>query len=565
MNIKETFSAKWLHFIVFFVVLLLVYGNSFTNPFIRDDVTYIQNNDSLKHMENFKKIFTNDYFSMTGELSYRPLATSSYFLNYALWKSNIKGWRISNTFLHFLNVCILYLLINTLFHDVKLSFIGSLVFALHPINTESILGVSFNEELLFSFFSLLSIFFYVKKDFIEKVKQNYFIFLSCIMYILAVFSKETAIILPLLILVYDVSFKRKKRTLSYLFFLIISGFYLWIRFIILPGTGQELRVPYIGGSLISNVLTMSKVFITYLRLMILPVNLRQFYYFSISRTLDLGVIMSFLGILTVIMILYLIRKKKSFFLFLWIILPLIPVMNILPFLKNTYLSERYLYFSSMPASLLIAMVSFQEYSWIKGNIINFCRKIPLIGLIIFFTFTVIERNKDWKDIFLFCKKGVEKESRSSYAHIALGNEYYKREMVREAIQQFEVAIELNKNFGPIHITLGGLYHTSGQLDAAYTSYKKGFELGHNTSRGHFNFGLLLQKQGKYDKAIKAYETAIKIDGRFKNAYLLLSDLYIREKNYDKSIELLEKGISLNPNDSEIREKLQKIEKEIKAR
>ncbi|MCF6154704.1 MAG: hypothetical protein E3K36_05520 [Candidatus Brocadia sp.] len=120
------------------------------------------NNPYIKDWKYFPTLFTGNYFKISGELSYRPLVTLSYFIDYTLWHHNPFGFHLANLLLHALNVFLVYSLISEITKDLELAGISSLFFGVHPILTETVNSVGFREDLLCATFFLLTLFFYVK-------------------------------------------------------------------------------------------------------------------------------------------------------------------------------------------------------------------------------------------------------------------------------------------------------------------------------------------------------------------------------------------------------------------
>jgi hypothetical protein len=83
------------------VVILgsLVYANSLLNSFVFDDAEVVVKTDLIRSWKYLPLLFSPDYFVVSGEKSYRPLVTLSYFLDYALWKFNPWGFHLHNIIL----------------------------------------------------------------------------------------------------------------------------------------------------------------------------------------------------------------------------------------------------------------------------------------------------------------------------------------------------------------------------------------------------------------------------------------------------------------------------------
>jgi hypothetical protein len=151
--------------------IVLVYANTLVNQFVWDDNVTIVRNNFIKSWSNVPRIFSKSYLSpfvrtgssyspdirvSSGETSYRPIATLSYMLDYSIWKLNPFGYHLTNLALHLINAILIYLLINALTRNKNTALLASLLFALHPVNSEAINNISNRKDLL----AFLSIFAY---------------------------------------------------------------------------------------------------------------------------------------------------------------------------------------------------------------------------------------------------------------------------------------------------------------------------------------------------------------------------------------------------------------------
>src|SRR5574337_136806 len=109
---KQMYFKKILPLIIFISVLL--YINSLSNTFVYDDVYIITENYLIKSLGNLPKLFLKDYLLLSGELSYRPIVTLSYFIDYAIWQLNPLVYHLTNVILHTVNVFLFYCLIKSI-------------------------------------------------------------------------------------------------------------------------------------------------------------------------------------------------------------------------------------------------------------------------------------------------------------------------------------------------------------------------------------------------------------------------------------------------------------------
>ncbi|MCM8805060.1 MAG: hypothetical protein NC833_07395, partial [Candidatus Omnitrophica bacterium] len=178
--------------IILSLTALFVYINSIFNPFIFDDYSLIVENPLIKNFKFFKEYFTKNLYEVSRDISgfYRPLQTISYFIIYKLFKLNPIPYHLLNIFLHIGCSILIFILLKEIYEE-KISFLVSLLWSIHPINTESITYISGTADPLFLFFGLLGIYLYNLNKFP----------LSLLCFILSLISKETGIlILPLFFL-----------------------------------------------------------------------------------------------------------------------------------------------------------------------------------------------------------------------------------------------------------------------------------------------------------------------------------------------------------------------------
>src|SRR3990167_2871458 len=222
--------TRLIKLILLIAVPIIAYTNSLQNTFVYDDVFTITDNYFIRNWGNFPAFFTDDYFKYSGEATFRPVVTLSYFIDYSLWHLNPAGFHLTNILLHAVNVVLVYLLVSAVSRSRTASFLTSILFALHPILTEAVNGISYREDLLTTTFFLSSILLFIQSAIRNPQSKirNYLYPLSLFSYLLALCSKEVAITLPLIIFLLD---RIKKNTIKYyLGFILVSGFYSFLRY-----------------------------------------------------------------------------------------------------------------------------------------------------------------------------------------------------------------------------------------------------------------------------------------------------------------------------------------------
>jgi len=144
------------------ILSFATYLNALPNTFVFDDVYVISGNYFIRDWKNFWGLFTSKYFAASGELSYRPVVTLSYFVDYSLWHLNPLGYHLTNIVLHTLNSTILFFLVQRMVRNTPVAFLTSLFFVCHPVLSEAVNAISYREDLLAATFFITAFTLYVK-------------------------------------------------------------------------------------------------------------------------------------------------------------------------------------------------------------------------------------------------------------------------------------------------------------------------------------------------------------------------------------------------------------------
>ncbi|MBU2436606.1 MAG: tetratricopeptide repeat protein [Candidatus Omnitrophica bacterium] len=593
MKIKNKIFAKISSpkaIILIVILTSLVYANSLKNSFVRDDHIVIVNNDFVKSWKNFPLIFTKDYLTSiseikhfgtrdigSGETTYRPVVTISYFIDYSLWKLNPFGYHLTNLLLHIFNAILLYVFINLIAKNKKIALLTSLLFTLHPANSEAVNGIAFREDLLAFLFFISSFILFIKlTDYAGRKKVLCYIG-SLVLFLLALFSKEMALVLPILFILYDYSFSFGEKTkntfrsfrFGYAGYFFAALLYLWIWKLIKGDIGEFfIAYPYPGGNFYTNLLTMSGVFVTYIQWLFLPINVHPAVsddpsfifssFFNPRALLCVGVIIFSLALAIKMHR----SSKKVSFSILWFFVTLLPVSNIFPI--SNLMASRYLYIPSVGFCFLIAYLLF-KLSKLKvlfaslGALRKAAKNIAIVLLGVYSIFT-ITHNSIWRDNTVLWSTIVEFYPSNAFARTSLGESFKKKGLLKEAAKEYRIAISLNPHYSPAHRALGIYYYEKGMLEESIKEFEKTIELNPNSPSAHTNLGASLGNKGLYPKAIGCFKKAINIDSGYTSAYNNLGVTYARMKKWSDAKNAWEKVLKIKPHDKNAQDSLEKLKR-----
>jgi tetratricopeptide (TPR) repeat protein len=494
---------------------------------------------------------------------YRPMFHIFYMIDLYIFGLRPWGFHLTKILFHMGSSLIVFLMASTLIsrygggvtgtktYKQYIPFAAALLFATHPIHTEAVLGIT---EVSLAFFYFLSFYLYVKAD----VTGRGVPLSSLVFFFLAVFSKETALTLPVLLFAYDYSFKRdsilhpKPETLylllkRYLPYLIAAGIYFILRTNAIGGFSP--RKTHAGLSGYEYFINVFPLFAQYLEKLILPINLNAAYVFHpIHSLLEWKGILSVAVTLCFIVTLYLLRNRNrvAFFSLLLVAIPLLPALYI-PALGVHTFAERYLYLPSVGFVIIVSMglCGLTKLDALKGRAMPLMLSIVLVITVLYSAGT-IKRNPVWKDNLTLWSDTVKKSPDGSVPHNNLGNAYFNYGRIDEAIKEYKEALRLNPDHAKAHNNLGAAYYKQGQTEEAVGEYKEALRLNPDYADVHYNIGIVYFNKGRTDEAIEEFKEALRLNPDYVKAHNNLGAAYYNRGRIGEAIEELKEAIRLKP-------------------
>jgi len=580
-------KRKFIAISVSFITLLglAVYFNSLNGEFIWDDLAFVERNEFIKDWGNASKLFSKDASKSLSPDGggvkynfYRPLHILTLMADYSLWGLNTFGYHLTNAIFHILAALLIFWFITILFDDWILSFIAASLFLVHPIHVEAVAFISGRADPLSLIFVLLSIIFYIK----TCDNKNYpFLIFSLLSFILAILSRENSVILPLVLLIYHYSFRKRIKPLPFISISAIALLYLIFRLSMAKELLAGENIPSLSGA-IGRVPGFFVALFNYLRILLIPLGLHMEYGNPLFAFTEPRAIIG--GVVFVILIIYTIRKREKrgivFFSITWFFICLMPSANILPI--GAYMAEHWLYLPSIGFFLLIAkglarLYESKSYRALGAGI--------LILLLAFYSFLTVRQNIYWNKLIPFYertlafnpesprllnnlavayhdnkeydkairtyKKAINIDPRYFETFCNLGTVYHDAKEYRKSEEAYKREIAINPDYPKVYNNLGALYNDLGRFSEAIEAYKTAIELKPGQMEMYFNLALAYQNTGKYKEAIQAYKKAIEIDPDFANAHHDLGVTYHKAGKHNEAVRAYKEAIKKNPNEAEM--------------
>ena len=496
-----------------------VYGNSLNGEFIWADNALVRDNAYIRDSRYIQNIFTEDIGSGAGieSNSYRPLQMLTYMMDYRLWNLDARGYHLSNILLHIWVALAVYWLLNILYHDRLLCLLGSVLFLVHPINTEAVAYISGRADPLSSLFMLLCFILYIK----ATGSWNPIIYLLCLLsFALALLSRENSLILPALLILFHYAFRQRLKARTFLPMLGIAFMYILLRLTLLdyllPGNSDAKAVfENLPGFLVAVT--------NYTRLLLFPFNLHMEYGQRIFKLTDLRAILG-LMIMSGCLI-YAFRKRNQnrllFFSVFWLFIALLPQSNIYPI--NAYMAEHWLYLPSIGFFLILSkgLTSFYATGNLKRPAVLFTA-----GLLAFYSFMTIQQNNYWRQPIIFFERTIRFVPDSPELLNCLGTAYADADKKDEAIATYRKAIGLDPDYAMAHFNLGNAYSSLGRKQEAIAYYKKAIELNPGYAKAYYNLAVLYYEQRNYELANDYYQRARELGHKIHLEFLEVLNDYL---------------------------------------
>ena len=525
--------------LLIFFATLIVYSNSLGGEFAWDDEYFVVKNSRIRTLDGIASFFTNPSTAAFGGLAkdiYRPITVLSYALNYRFSGLDAFGYHLINVLIHSFNAILLFLLLYYLFNDLSIAFFASLLFACHPVQTEVVSWISGRSSILALFFYLISLICYVKR---------YRIF-SIFAFALALFSKEMAVTLPLVLILYDIHFgektKWKNKAFGYLPYFILTALFIIARSVLLNKVSQT---GWWGGSPYHTFLTMSKVMVSYLKILAAPIKLCAFYSIRPSQSITAAGVAPSVGILILIFgaLPFIYRRSKELsFAVLWFFVTILPVSNIVPL--KALMAERFLYIPSI-GLILAAVLIIKRLS--KKTVVAALVASTLVAA---YSLRTIARNEDWKDAVHISESIVKIDPMNSWGLTSLGSAQMEKGDYENALRSLKKAVAVSPDYSSARNALGFYYLERGSYADAAGEFEAGIKLDPDDAEMPNSLGIAYANLKKYEDAEKQFKAALEKSPAFVTAYLNLGALYETKKEYEKALAEYNKVLSKTKTRSE---------------
>jgi tetratricopeptide (TPR) repeat protein len=553
--------------IIIAIAAIAVYVSTLFSSFVSDDAYQILDNPWIRESRFIPTIFSHSVWGFYNAglplPYYRPMMHLIYMFNYNIFGASPWGFHLISILF---NAGVSVLVFLTAKHLLTGSsstgtgwlspaFIAAVLFATHPVHTEAVAWISALPELTFAFFCLLSFYLYVRFE--SGFKSSYS--LSLIAFFMALLSKETALILPIIIIAHDYFLRKegsgsaRKHLKIYVPYLLIAGLYFMGRSYAVRDVAAAKKVGAL--SAYGYVINILSFFLQYMEKLIFPVHLNAYHIFhplsSIFEPRGLLALTAALAFV-VFFVVALKMNKLVFWCLALVIVPLLPTFYIIGN-AEVGISERYLYLPSFGFVLLLAVLVDKIRA--KKSKMTLGLGIILLLVIGSYSFATISRNSVWKDECTLWADTVKKSPDSAFVHRALGSALFNKGGIDEALTQFLLAAKLDPNNAETHMCLGAVYSRRGMIDQAVAHYRLSLLGDPFNWEAYYGLGDTYVNMGRLDDGIKLLERSLSLKTDFPDAHKDICCAFLLKGVLDEALKHCQIAVELTPDDADARYKL----------
>lgn len=552
------FNPRTVTFMVLIALSVAIcYANTLDNDFIHDDKIEILKNPYVQDISNISKIMTSPAWAfreedtqLAGSNYYRPMQYLTYAVLYYFFGASAWVFHLLKILGH-LSVCLLFFLIIVRhYKNSTLALIGSLLFSVHPINTEAVSWIAGITDMSCAFFFLLSLFFYL-----EFHRSASFLWLigCCLSFLIGLLCKETMIAFIPLIICYEVLTHGRQLSLKHLSTVILPltfcfSLYLGLRIEAigsLTNPGQ-IRYEFLDGfqMLLNQVALLTQYLLAYF----FPVSLNAYHMFDPILSLSdwrilkvLIVQLAFCGLFFLAYKTQPVELRRIMLLgIVWFIVPLIPVLLFLKRIGENVFAERYLYLPSLGLSLCLAVLMLRLWTYAPKAF-----NTGFLVLLLIFGWQVITRNTVWQNDLVFYETTARDSPRAALIFNNLGSTYAEHDKPTKALKALETSVAVKPNISA-YKNLAVMYRGMKRLKDSAWAYDQAAKLNSTDSVIYSGLGDLYFYQNNFPEAIRAYEKSLELRPQDLRVCYNLADTYMRAGHHHQALSVFKKALGLSP-------------------
>jgi protein O-mannosyl-transferase len=552
--------------LVLIILVLAAYWNVQYYEFVNyDDSLYVYDNYRIRSGINIENLIYAVTDIHTGH--WHPLAILSHILDWQLFGNNAGGHHWTSVIIHILNTILLFIFFRYATGAIwKSAFIAAL-FALHPLNVESVAWIAERKNVLSTFFWILTMLSYVWYVQLPSWKRYLPVFFC---FALGLMSKSMLVTLPFVLLLLDywplnrmgINYQNddqnetasiiadKNRILS----LILEKVPLLVLTIISTCltfyAAQSVNTVAIGNILPLTARVSNAIFsyAVYIKKLFWPFDLAVFYPHTHIPIWQVSIAALLLSVITILTIKYYRKYPYLIVGWFWYLGTLVPVIGLVQ-AGSQSMADRYTYIPFIGLFIIISWSVSQNL--FKTKYAKTITSLTCIFIVIILSVITYNQVKVWNNTAMLFKGALKSNPNNYLAYNMLGLDAADRGDNELALSYYNVALKFSPHFDQAYNNAGLVLVKMGRRYEASKYFEKAIQINKFSAEAYYNLGLFLMQENNFDRAVPYFSKAIEIkknsgSGLLVDAHTNLGIALARRGDTQKALEHFQEALRYNP-------------------
>jgi len=533
-------KRDWFFCLILAVVTMLAYQPAWHGGLLWDDdncTTPLE----LRSVDGLRRI----WFQPRATAQYYPLLFSSYWLQQRLWGDSPSGYHLVNLLLHI--GCVVLVLKILRFLRIPGAELAAIIFALHPVNVETVAWISERKNALSGIFALAATFSYLKFD-ENRSRRSYALAIG--LFLLGLLSKTAIVTLPLAWLVIfwwkrgAISWRRDVVPSIPFFFLAVAAGLVTRWF---ENTGIGYKATILDLSMLDRCLIAGRAFWFQLSNLFWPSNLMFVYPRWEINAAVWWLYLFPIGVLLLLLILWSLRRWSraplaGALVYLLLLLPSLGFLNIYFFIYS-FVADHWQYLACLgiitPCASGIVLLTARLKAW--QSLLEPGIMLVLAGVLFVLTW---QQSRMYTDIETLYRTTIARNPECWMAQVNLGNILYKANRIREAMDLFKQASRIKPAIA--HYSVGNALMDKGRTSEAIEEYRQALRVNRDYAEAYNNLGSALLLIGRTSEAIDQFEQALLINPDYAEAQNNLGNALVQTGRALEAINHYKNALRMTP-------------------
>lgn len=539
--LSDYFQRYRIHYIIIFIVIIIVYSQVlfFSLGKLDEYNIIVQNLTFLSDFRNLKEAFLNNPFFNRGGDFYRPLQNVSFMIDAHISGPEGWGYYMTNIILHGLTCCLVFYLLKLLGNKKQIAFLLTILYAVHPLFVQTVAWAPSRGDLLMAAFGLLSIISFIRY---VRSNQSWLALIHIVSFGLALFSKEAAIVIPVICGLYYLFIDKEKKvsplalSIPVLCWLLLIALFFYIRIVLVKISVPADQFGFIP--FLKNLRTLPE----FIFKIFIPIGLSPMPSFSFSFTV--------VGIILIAVLTGLALKFKSGYgrlpafglaWFLLFTVPALAYINIFGSAACDYMEHR-AYVPSIGILIFIdQFLANDKHTRTNKNI-----PVYLVLIIVIFGIYSFVYSRNYKTPVAFYNRSISTNPVSAVAWYCRGTVVMQDEKkYTDAIRDFEEALHIKPDYARAFLNRGFCREQLNDINGAMNDYITASRLNPLAYEPHFDMASLKNSLGLTRDALREFDTVLRFYPVFYQGYVERASVKLSLKDTSGALADLNKAIQLN--------------------